>query len=139
MDSTAIPKPVREFVCKRIHAIEQLEILLLLHADRAEAWTARSVAAAVRIGDADVADALRHLSAEGLLIESAGSTPQFKYAPVGTELGACVDTLAEIYARSRLEVLQLISRGAMDRIRTAQVRAFASAFLFRDPRTKDRT
>jgi DNA-binding MarR family transcriptional regulator len=131
-----IPTHVHDFICQRIHSVEQLEVLLLLEASPAQTWSAKEVADAVRIDEPMAASALKALTARGLL-ELDGARRCWRYAPIDAELDQRARATTESYRSARVDVLRLISQCAMDRIRNAHVHAFASAFLIRSDKKID--
>jgi predicted transcriptional regulator len=138
MTSHSLPARVADFVCEKIHSIEELEVVLLLHRNQAETWTAQRTALALQIAEANAASALRHLADRGVLEHNEHNEhngPSFRYAPVTAVLAQSLDELVEVYPSARLETVMWISRCAMDRIRTAHVRAFAQAFLLKPPKS----
>lgn len=128
-----ISKPVLDFLCERIDALEQLEVLMLLHADPAEAWNASAVAEALRISDHEARAALEHLREQKLLVAGGVRERSFRFAPRTEELARHAVATVDAYRDSRIDVLTFVSHCAMDRIRSAQVRTFAQAFLLRGP------
>jgi DNA-binding IclR family transcriptional regulator len=139
MSPPALTKSVNDFISDRVSSIEQLEVLCLLHAEPGEAWSVQSIADAVHIAESQAAGALAHLEAQKLVVAGGLQHGSYRYAPATTELAAQASEAISAYARSRVEVLMLISRCAMDRIRNAQVRTFAQAFLLRGPKKDDRS
>jgi hypothetical protein len=97
-------------------------------------WTAHRAALALQIAESNVASAPDRLADRGLLQRSEQHGPSFRYAPATAELAQSLDELVEVYAGARLEIVMWISRCAMDRIRTAHVRAFAQTFLLKPPK-----
>jgi predicted transcriptional regulator len=134
MTAHSLPSRVADFMCERIHSIEQLEVVLLLHRVVDESWTVERIAQSLQIAESDAASALRHLTMEGILERNEQLGPGFRYAPAHKELAQSIDELVELYPRARVEIVMWISRCAMDRIRTAHVRAFAQAFLLKPPK-----
>jgi hypothetical protein len=133
-----LSKPVQDFLRERIDALEQLEVLILLRADPSEPWDVRAVAQALRIGDEDALAALEHLSSQDLLLAGGPDRRSYRFAPKSDELAVHAGAAVDAYRDSRFDVLTFVSRAAMDRIRTSQVRTFAQAFLLREPKKKDR-
>ena len=132
MSEYPLSKSVRDFVCDRIYPNEQLEMLLLVHAGAAESWTARVLAEALHTPETLAESALQHLEQMGLVGAASGRRGERRYAPARPELANIVDELAAAYPVARVEVVMLISRCAMERIRNAQVHAFAQAFLLKE-------
>ncbi len=133
-----LSNPVQQFLRERIDALEQLEVLILLRAEPAEAWDARAVAVALGISDEQAHAALAHLHAQELLLAGGPEGRSFRYAPKTAGLAADARVAVDAYREARIDVLMFVSRCAMDRIRVSQVRTFAQAFLLRDPSKKDR-
>ena len=132
MAETSLSERVRSFVCDRIHTIEQLETILLMHDDPEANWTAESVASRLRIDPALAESALERCVTTNLCKERPGSQRSFAYTPDAASAHAITELVA-VYADCRVEVLMLISTCAMERIRTAQLHTFAQAFFMRKP------
>lgn len=129
---------VRRLLFERVTSYEQLEALLLLHASPAQDWTARDVAAALRIDVGNATAALTALAAQRLLEPSSGQPPQrHRYAPADSALATCTDKLARAYAESRLEVVKQMSINAIERVRSSAARTFADAFLLGHKKPKE--
>jgi len=137
MTESNLPQRLTLFICENIHSIEQLEIVLLLHGAAGEPWTADRIASTLRIEEKLAQSALRDLATRGFVSNEPRPTSRWRYVTKDPENAQLIDTLADLYPKARVEVVMLISRSAMDRIRTSQVRAFARAFLLK--RTKDDT
>lgn len=128
---------VGAFLRERVESFEQLEILLLLHRDQNESWTAANVAAELRLSQGLAGDALDHLCRGNLLDVRVGKDSLvFRYAAGTPELVAAVDRLARAYRERRIDVLRLLSTQAVDRVRTSAIRLFADAFLIGGSKTK---
>lgn len=133
MPDTPVAAAVRSFVEERIHTLEQLEILLLLHARPSCSPTIAQLAQELRLTPEQVSSGLDGLRAAGLL--SAGAQDGCaRYQPESAALAAQVDALAAAYQSSRVSLIVLISSNAMDRVRNAGLRAFAQAFLVKGPK-----
>ena len=130
MSEGELPKDVRELVIGHIDSVVQAEILLLLQANPAQAFSAEQVGQVLRI-DANGAEAqLAHLQSHGML--RAGPDGRgYVYGPQSVELGDAVAGLARAYADRRVTVIALIYSKPTD-----QLRSFADAFRIR--KDKDR-
>jgi hypothetical protein len=109
-----VPASVRELIRERVQALEQLEILLLLHGEPKRIWSADELAVQLQMGIVLVEAALAHLTHHGFLTVEAG---RYHYAPHEPKQASAVDQLARSYDASRPEVLALISSDAMGRVR----------------------
>lgn len=115
---------------EHVETYEQLEALLLLQRDPKRTWSADAAGAALKISPEAAADALDHLSGRGLLaIAPSGSGRLFRYAPTRAHTDEAVERLAREYDQNRLEIIKLMSAYAIERLRTAAIRAFAGAFV----------
>ncbi|HEX5658002.1 MAG TPA: hypothetical protein VFX59_12440 [Polyangiales bacterium] len=104
-----VPASVRELIRERLQALEQLEILLVMHGEPTRTWSVEELASQQQIGEILVEAALAHLAHHGFITQHAG---RFRYQP-----RASVDELARSYEAARPEVLALISSDAMGRVR----------------------
>ncbi len=62
----ALPKEVRDFVDDHLHAVEQLEVLLLLYRDRPRRWRAETITLALGSSRESIARRLGDLVGHGL-------------------------------------------------------------------------
>jgi hypothetical protein len=73
---------------------------------------------------------LAKLCAAALLVgEGEGTERRFSYRPETPALAAAVRSLAEIYDQQRVNVILILSNKAMNRIRQAAYRTFASSLV----------
>jgi hypothetical protein len=117
---------VEALISERLHSIEQLEVLLLLHAYEGRWWTTREISQTLRVTESLVASALSALRERKLARYEGG---RFRYADTHDE---AVSELARCYAEYRVETLVLLSSKALERVRLSAVRTFAEAFRLRD-------
>ena len=118
----------RRFISEYIGAAEQLDVLLLLHAEPGRDFTAAEVSQRVYTVPAAAILRLEELTASGLLSSDRASDPRYRYAPRSPELAARVDTLAAAYRADRVAVVRLIYEIPKD-----PVRSLADAFRLRRP------
>lgn len=124
MTDDMIPDDIRQFILQNIASVAQLEGLLLLRADPVREWDAETMAARLYIEKREAARLLKLLSESGLL--SADKPAHYRYQPKSPELDRTVESLADIYARSLLQVTHLIHSKPKTRMQE-----FADAFLIR--------
>jgi hypothetical protein len=118
----------RQFISEFIGSAEQLDVLLLLHAERARSLTAAEVSQRVFTVPAAASLRLEELTAAGLLSSDRAPDPRYRYAPSTPGLAARVDALAAAYRAQRVAVVKLIYETPRD-----PVRSFADAFRLRRP------
>jgi hypothetical protein len=116
---------LRAFLYSCIDAIEQLEMLLLLHRS-GRPWTTHLVAAELGLADIATRAGLETLTARGLLSAKAGDEVTYRFDPRTPELARYASLLAETYATSRGAVLRFVAS------RAPRTRSFADAFKLRD-------
>jgi DNA-binding transcriptional ArsR family regulator len=130
MDDGMIPEDVTNLLRGYIESFEQLEIMLLLHRTRAESSTTDAVASALNLSPDAAATALEKLSRVGLaelLID--GGTRRYRCRQGVADLEATLHKLAEVYEENRLDVIKLMNKNAIERVRTSAMRAFSDAFF----------
>jgi hypothetical protein len=125
-----IPTDVAEFVGRHIDSVVQLEVLLLLHARRTEAWRPGDVARELRIDPEWTSAAFTKLEAAGVLDVTASG---HRYHPRPESLDQTVAALARCYEQRRVSTISLIfSKPPAD-----PVRQFTDAFRIRQDKPKD--
>ena len=120
-----IPDDVTRFVLDKIDSVAQLEAVLLLRGDQKKEWSVAALAARLYISEAQTAELLLGLRAQGLAAGAQEPTA-YRYQPETAELTEMVDRLAEIYARQLVAITHLIHSKQKPRIQ-----AFADAFRLR--------
>jgi hypothetical protein len=118
----------RRFISEYINSAEQLDVLLLLHAERARSFNAAEVSQRVFTVPAAAILRLEELTAAGLVSSDRAPDPRYRYAPSTPELAARVDVLAATHRAQRVAVVQLVYQVPRD-----PVRSFADAFRLRRP------
>lgn len=121
-----VEEPVRGFIREYVGSVTELEVLLLLLAEPARGWTAADVARELRISVEFSRNHLAKLSADGILRERPGAAATYQYGVSTPELSEIMARLAQLYARNRATIIDLIYSTPNDRIRT-----FADAFKLR--------
>jgi hypothetical protein len=119
-------KEARSFVSEYLSSAEQLEVLLLLHAEPDRSFSAAEVSQRVYTVPAAALLRLDELATAGLLAGDGGIDPRYHYAPASPAVRSRVDALARAYAANRVAVVRLIYEVPRD-----PVRSFADAFRLR--------
>jgi hypothetical protein len=130
MGNIMISDDVKTLLRDCIDSFEQLEILLLLHRRRDDTWAPDSIEGELNL-DADAAEtALEDLCRWSLIeVRVEGGVRCYRYRPDTPGLEATIHALAKAYEEHRLEVIKLMNKNAIERVRTSAMRAFADAFV----------
>jgi hypothetical protein len=121
-----ISEAVQQFIIKYIHAVDQLEILLLLHNEPSREWTAHETARSLFTQPESAESRMVELVAQGLLSQKkSGDETRYQYGPRTRALDVTVAELAQQYPKYRVSIINLIFSKPIDKIRT-----FADAFRF---------
>jgi hypothetical protein len=132
MTDEPIGEDVRQLLRDHIHSYEQLELLVRIAATPADAWSAERAAASVPMPVASAVEALDHLARRGLLAaEHTHGAPRYTLQAEPESQAATVTRLARAYAAQRLDIMNLMSANAVERVRNSALQAFAGAFVFR--------
>lgn len=126
-------EPVRSFLGARIGSYEQLDALLLLYANSTRQWTAREVAAALRVDEQLAAEALRELRDHDLVDETGEVSAAVYRCSANEELCWLIGLVARAYAENHVDIVRYMSANAIERMRAAAAANFADAFLLRRP------
>ena len=104
--ASEVPDPIARFLNVNVENVAQLELLLQVRAAPDRWWSgadvARDLATRPLVAERDLA----HLHARGLVERAGETTPSFRYAP--GSLAPIIDQLADIYARRRTTIVNLI-------------------------------
>ena len=112
---------------EHVKTYQHLEVLLLLASDQARAWSAEDVGAALSLEPASVRETLDHLTQAGLVRHTGdGSDGGCRCHPSWARI---LDYLVETHRGDRMELVALMTRNALDRVRDSAHRTFGSAFV----------
>jgi predicted transcriptional regulator of viral defense system len=113
----------RTFINKNISSVEQIEVLLILHANPERVWTIEEISAILRSSPNSIRSRLTALEERNLCngLQEAG----YRYS-AGGRLDEMVETLAQEYAQRRFSVIELVFS------RPDAARSFADAFRLRE-------
>lgn len=127
---------VRIFLRDYIDSFESLEVLLLLRRERTD-WTAEELCRRFNIRAPQIDDALDSL-VRGRLVNTTKQNvlSSYTYADEDIARDAIVASLERAYRDEPIQVMQLMSANAIERLRNSALRAFADAFVVR--KGKDR-
>jgi hypothetical protein len=134
-DTSGVSAEVSNFLADHIESVLELELLLVLRADAARAWTATDLATQLKIDPAFATAQLEKFYDRRLLSAERGTDrpePAYRYAPAPAELDAAVAAVAAAYASHRVTIIGLIFSKP-----TSNLKTFADAFRIRKDRDKD--
>src|SRR5688572_28420767 len=130
MPEHGIPENVRLLLATSIETYDQLAMLLLLLEGPERDFTAEGVAELLSVSPSAAKSSLEHLAAAELLVVSQEpNATRYRYGPRRPELDKAARGLAQAYQNRRIEVMQLMSANAIERVRSGAIRLFADAFL----------
>jgi hypothetical protein len=126
-----LPSELREFLFTCVDSVEQLEILLRMHAN-AKAWTVKEMSAAKEMAEPVTRAHLEALVARGLLRVQSSAVPDtastYIYEPKSSDLARYVELLAHHYQVTKSSVVSFVSLHSH-----GGLRRFSDAFKLRDP------
>ena len=115
---------VRRLLSEVVDSFEKLEILIHLHRTQFAPQTPAQVATALSLNVDEVARCMAALQQAGALQPNGTWQPS-------------IAALAHMYEDDRIEVLDLMTRTALERVRKEAARVFADAFVLRPKKKGD--
>lgn len=106
MSDDTIPDRIKHFIRTCIDRLETLDVLLVLSADAARAWSAQELRQEMRSSPLAVEMALRELSSKDLVREEEDG--RFRFLPRTPELAEVTRRLAACYRDKRTAIITLI-------------------------------
>jgi hypothetical protein len=100
----ALPGEVRALVARYFETGSDVDVLLLLHVERA-AWSAPAVANRLRLHRDQAQSILDRLAAAGLLHHESGF---YRYGPLHPATSSAVDAMARLHPTYRVAIAKLI-------------------------------
>ncbi len=134
-EESELPEDVRAFLRLRIENYEQLEILRLLNRQPEKLWSATELGEELRLSP-ELADAAAQALGAAGLVEHSMTEAVVRYGCYHADplTKATVERVLQLYREQPLQILKLMSSNAIERVRTAALRAFADAFVVKkDP------
>jgi hypothetical protein len=123
-----IPEEVRRLLRQHVASFEQLQVLLLLGRSSDAQWIGPTIAAELGISPDASQLAADELAASGLLERVEALPHDYYRSVVPLPLS---QALQKAYEDNRLELINLMSANAFDRLRTSALRTFTRAFRLR--------
>jgi hypothetical protein len=131
MTKDPIPHAVHNLLSQHLTSFEHLEILLLLHAHPHDDWSVAAVSERTHIAPELAEPVLASLEASDLIRRAIRNHTLFRFGPRLPETMDAVEALAVLYREQRAAVMSTMSIKAIERIRSATMRAFADSFVFK--------
>lgn len=128
MADPAIPEETQRFLADNVSTAEELDALLLLHAQRDRAWTCEALSQALFSVPQSAARTLERLEERGLAQSVGGEPPAWRYAATGAADDR-IAALARVYRANRAAVIKHLFERRAD-----PVRSLADAFRLRKDR-----
>lgn len=120
MTDLFVDESLELFLRDHVTSHEHLSVLLCFHAGAADTWTPEAMASYVGLPVDVVADVFGDLHRKGLIQVGQGShNHAFAYAPVVPKLARLVDALSSAHEHQRADVVSVIGRNAVARVREA--------------------
>jgi DNA-binding IclR family transcriptional regulator len=129
--SDFVSDDVRAFLRENIESYEELEVLLLLQRESVGPWNARALAARLHLPAPLLHEALGALRSRKLVDRWFDGTEECYRLAADMAANETLASLATLYASHAVEIIKLMSTHSIERIRTAALRSFADAFVFR--------
>lgn len=129
MSKRGFPEAFRQFVGKHISSIEQIEVLLMLHADSERLWSVADISGELRSSRPSIQSRLNGLVRSGLVIRRDGDL--YSYAS-REQYDALVVMLRQEYTGRRFSVIEMVHSRPIH-----AARSFAEAFRVKDDQDDD--
>jgi predicted transcriptional regulator len=107
MSSIEIPTEVKDFVFHNIDSVEQLEILLILHADSTKWWSSEEISGQLRSNRNSVEKRVQFLIKQKLVVVRSEDS-KYSFQPADPRAQHTVDLLSEAYRVQKYRILEII-------------------------------
>ena len=129
-DSTEMTADVQIFLRDKIKSHEHLDVLLVLRSQRSRTWSSKTVAQAMQVRVAVVAEVLDQLCDARLVVRSGDTDHRFQYGPADQALSELADQFFRAYEHNPAGVMSLMNARALDRVRGEAIHRLANALVF---------
>lgn len=124
MPGSADTQAAKRLIAEVIDSFEKLEIVVHVHRAGFQVKPAAEIAKAIAMPVDEVDKCMRALQRDGVLDASG-------------PWRAALDALVQMYDSDRIEVMNLMTRTALERVRKEAARVFADAFVIRPKKKGD--
>lgn len=121
---------LRTFLRDHVSGFEELEVLLFMARSSGRVWSIPEVAKSLNLAEELTGGALEALAKNDKLLQRSSGvagSPAFRYAPA-PELQPLLTELQRAYDEERLNIVQIMSSNAVERVRSSAARRLADAF-----------
>jgi hypothetical protein len=125
-----VDEAVRAFLRDYIDSFESLEVLLILRRERITC-TAEELCRRIKTRTPLIEDALASLVRTRLVSADRNVPTLYSYTDEDAVRDAIVAALECVYRDEPIQIMQIMSANAIERLRTSTIRAFADAFVVR--------
>jgi predicted transcriptional regulator len=119
--SKSLSAEVMQFIVLHVASVELLEVLVLMHSEKARDWSAEDIDQRIRSNPASIEKRLQRLRDLGLL--RATEAGKYQFMPRDVQLEGIANSVVQAYQSRRVEVTELIYTKPMKEIMN-----FANAF-----------
>jgi hypothetical protein len=129
---SSLPAGLAEFMRDHVSTYEELDALLFLARSPTRAWSCAEMAESLNVPVDSIETAVDALLVVGNLVETdqQSGRKMFRYAPGNDFIRNQVAHLQRAYAEERMDVVQVMTANAMERVRSSAARRLAEAFRF---------
>ena len=129
---SSLPVGLAEFMRDHVSTYEELDALLFLARSPTRAWSCADMGESLSVPVDSIETALDALLAVGSLVQTDQQSDQrmFRYAPGNDFIREQVAHLQVAYAEHRMDIVQVMTANAMERVRSSAARRLADAFRF---------
>jgi hypothetical protein len=126
---------LRQFLFAYVETYEELQVLSCLGVGRELWWEPENVTRDCGVEAPGVLSALKRLAARGVLEQQgAESGVQFRLHDDFRSRAGILDRLALEYRQNRLQLIEMLSHNAIERVRASALKTFAECFRIRGPK-----
>ncbi len=125
--NNSLAPDVEAFIRERISSVEELEVLLLLHASGGKSWSAAEASQQLYRQVDSVSARLESFRATGLISSDGQNPPRYRYDPASRHHSTVLN-LEQAYKERKDTVIRLIFETPRDHLRI-----FSDAFKIRRP------
>lgn len=122
--ASPVSEPLERFIRERLPSTEQVEIVLLLRAERERPWSAPEVSQNLGTPPESTAMRLFLLASNGIIVFDGGAgIPRYRYSMADPDADALLAELVDLYQTNRDAVHEITGVPVRD-----PLRSFADAF-----------
>jgi hypothetical protein len=105
---------LREFITRFLSSVEHLEIFIALQKNTLRWWSARDMAAEMRLPESTTADVLEQLASGNFLAVRISNDILYRFNPATDTLRRISGTCADLYVRDRISLISLLTSATID-------------------------